>query len=117
MDVPLCFKGKWLCQCNMVIFDPYRIYTPSLQCFVAVSWAEWWGAAWLSAWLTGARCRFAYGPADPSATHHLLLQEIQIGFRFTFLVPVHPGSPGQNPESHETVVVVVIVVVVRNLHP
>ena len=37
-------------------------------------------------------------PADPTATHCLLLQEIQIGFGFTFLVPAHPGSPGQNPE-------------------
>jgi len=26
---------------------------------------------------------------------------------FTFLVPAHPGSPGQNPESRKTVVVVV----------
>jgi len=25
-------------------------------------------------WLTGARCRFAYGPADATATHCLLLQ-------------------------------------------
>jgi len=25
---------------------------------------------------------------------------------FTFLVPAHPGSHGQNPESHKTVVVV-----------
>jgi len=29
---------------------------------------------------------------------------MQIGFGFTFLVPVHPGSPGQNPESCKTVV-------------
>ena len=49
-------------------------------------------------YLTGARCRFAYDPADPTATHCLLLQEIQIGFGFTFLVPAHLGSPGQNPE-------------------
>jgi len=61
-------------------------------------------------YLSGARCRFAYNPADPSATHCLLLQEIQIGFGFTFLVPAHPGSPGQNPESRKTVVVVVAVI-------
>jgi len=48
------------------------------------------------------RCRFAYGPADATATHYLLLQEIQIGFGFTVLVPAHPGSPGQNPESRKT---------------
>jgi len=55
--------------------------------------------------LSGMRCKFAYGPADTTATHCLLLQEIQIGFGFTFLVPAYPGSPGQNPESHEMVVV------------
>ena len=38
---------------------------------------------------------------------YVLLQEIQIGFDFTFLVPAHPGSAGQNPESRKTVVVVV----------
>jgi len=36
---------------------------------------EWWVLmgllAWLSVW---ARCRFAYGPADATATHCLLLQ-------------------------------------------
>ena len=44
--------------------------------------------AWLSVW---ARCRFAY---DPTAPHCLLLQEIQIGFGFTLLVPAHQSSPG-----------------------
>jgi len=28
---------------------------------------------------------------------------------FTFLVPDHPGSTGQNSESHKTIVVVVVV--------
>jgi len=41
-------------------------------------------------YLSGARCRLAYGPADATATHCLLLQ---IGF--TFLVPAHLGSPRQ----------------------
>jgi len=31
---------------------------------------EWWGAVVLA----GARCRLAYGPADATATHCLLLQ-------------------------------------------
>jgi len=66
--------------------------------------------AWLSVW---PRCRFAYGAADTTATLCILLQEIQIGFGFTFLVPAHPGSYRQNPESHKTVVVVVVVVLVR----
>ena len=44
----------------------------------------------MMAWLSGSRCRFAYGSADATATHNLLLQIIQIGF--TFLVLAHPGS-------------------------
>ena len=44
-------------------------------------------------YLSGARCRLAYGPADATATHCLLLQKIQIGF--TFLVPAYPGYPGK----------------------
>jgi len=46
-------------------------------------------------YLSRARCRFANGPADATATHCLLLQEIQIGFGFTFLVLAHPGNPRQ----------------------
>ena len=43
----------------------------------------------LGSYLSGARCRLAYGPADATATHRLLLH---VGF--TFLVPAHPRSPG-----------------------
>jgi len=65
------------------------------------------GGCW-HGYLSGARCRFAYGPADPSAT-----QEIQIGFGLTFLVLAHPGSPGQNPESRTTVVIWSLVSIFR----
>jgi len=54
------------------------------------------------AWLSGLRCRLAYGLADATATHYLLLQQIHIGFTFlvfTFPVPAHPGGPGQIPEE------------------
>ena len=44
-------------------------------------------------YLSGARCRLAYGPADATATHCLLLSKIQIGF--IFLVLAHLGSPGK----------------------
>jgi len=63
----------------------------------------------LTSLLSGASCRFAYGPADATATHCLLLQKIQTGFGYTFLVPAHPGNPEQNPESHKIVAVVVVV--------
>jgi len=51
----------------------------------------------------------ADGPADPTATHCLLLQEIHIGFGFTNLLLAHRGSPRQNPDSHKTVVIAVVV--------
>ena len=54
------------------------------------------------AWLSGMRCRLAYGPANATATHYLLLHKIQIGFNlpgFTFLVSAHPGGPGHIPEE------------------
>ena len=44
--------------------------------------------------LSGVRCRLAYGAADATATHCLLLQWNPHWF-FTFLVPVQPGSPGK----------------------
>jgi len=34
---------------------------------------EWWGAGMVG-YLSGARCRVAYGPADATATHCILLQ-------------------------------------------
>jgi len=39
----------------------------------------------LHGYVSGLRCRFAYGLADATATHYLLLQEIQIGFTFLVL--------------------------------
>jgi len=54
--------------------------------------------AWLSA---SVRCIFAYGPADATATHSLASVNPDWFYLpgFTFLVPDHPGSPGQNPEE------------------
>jgi len=58
-------------------------------------------------YLYGVRCIFAYGPADATTSHGLLLQEVQIGFGFSFLVLAYLGSSGQNAESRKMVVVVV----------
>jgi len=66
---------------------------------------EWWDA---TASVVICLGRGADLPADATATHCLLLQEIQIGFGFTFLVPAYPRSPGQNPESCKMVVVVIV---------
>jgi len=86
-----------------------------LQCFDADGWQRkgiwpvknWVVRCWHS-YLTVAKCRFAYGPADPTATYCILLQDIQIRFSFTFLVSAHLGSPRQNLESCKMVVVVVV---------
>jgi len=52
---------------------------------------------WLRGYLTGAMCRFAYGPADAILLTVSCLSKIQIGF--TFLVLVHSDNPGQTPED------------------
>ena len=48
-----------------------------------------------------------YGPADATATHCLLLQFSKIQIGFTFLVPAHPGSPGQRAIKRVCVCVLV----------
>jgi len=63
-------------------------------------------------YLSGMRCKFAYGPADATATHYLLLQYIQIG-TLTFLVLpfwCRLIRVVLDPEGHKPVVVVVVVV-------
>ena len=55
-----------------------------LQCFDTVGWHSY---------LSGARCRLAYGQLIPLLLTVSCSSKIQIGF--TFLVPAHPGSPGQ----------------------
>jgi len=97
----------------MVSYDVFEMR--ALVAFSAltllVGWQEWhpacknWVVLCWHGYLSGAWCRFAYGRADLIATHCLLLQEIQIGFGFTFLVPAYLASPGQNLEGHKMAVV------------
>ena len=65
----------WRCRQCLQWFD-------SLQCFDAVGWApgkasglwkNWVVGCWCG-YLSGVRCRLAYGPANATATHCLLLQ-------------------------------------------
>ena len=53
------------------------------------------------AWLSGMRCRLAYCPVDTTATHSLAPVNPDWFYLpgFTFLVPAHPGGPGQIPEE------------------
>jgi len=62
--------------------DPAEIVGSHQECGIYCSTAsrkgiwpvktEWWGC--LHGYLSGARCRLAYGPADATAIHCLLLQ-------------------------------------------
>jgi len=44
------------------------------------NWVIWCWCGYLS----GARCRFAYGPADTTATHYLLLQKSRLVLPFWY---------------------------------
>ena len=64
-----------------------------LQWFDAVGWAagrasclqkNWVVGCW-HGYMSGVRCRFAYGSADATAIHYLLLQYIQVAFIFMVL--------------------------------
>jgi len=75
-----------------------------MQCFDAVGWAARRTACKklrvLGSWhgyLTGARCRLAYGPADATATHYLLLQ-----FNPDWFYLSGTGSPGVALAMHRS---------------
>jgi len=58
-----------------------------------------WVLAWLSTYLSGARCRWpsrchCHSLSLASAKSRLALPKMN-GYRFTHLVPAHPGSAGQ----------------------
>ena len=74
--------------CGMT-FHPDCPLTPQTISEISFIWPvkKWHG------YLTGARCRLAYGPADTTATHCLLVPYNP--HWFNLLVPVHPGSPVQ----------------------
>jgi len=49
------------------------------------------------AWLSEVGCRFAYGPADATATHALAAVNPDCYYHngSAFLVPAYPGCPGK----------------------
>jgi len=65
--------------------------------------------------MSGLSCRYAYGPADATA----LAPENPDWFYlpgFTFLVPSHPGGPGQSSRGPQNGCVCVCVCVCGNMH-
>jgi len=91
--VQMCKIGKYICiSIQHIMNDEYTF--SALTLLVGrqeghPASKNWVVGCW-HGYLSKVRCRFAYGPADPIATHCLLLQEIQIGFGFIFLVAAHP---------------------------
>jgi len=86
--------------------ESLNIYTCNMCKMLLVGWQEGHlackklsGGGWCG-YLSGVRCRFAYGPADATATHCLCFSKFQIGF--TFLIPAHPVNPGKSPEGCKT---------------
>jgi len=67
--------------CKVACKDSRTLDEKCLQCFDAVAWVaeghtackNWVVGCWRG-YLSGVRYRFAYGPADATATHCLLLQ-------------------------------------------
>ena len=83
----------------IVIYFCYLFHDLSLQCFDAVGLAaerasglwKWWGPGVVICLERGADLHMAQLMSLPLTVS--CFSKIQIGF--TFLVPVHPGSPGQ----------------------
>jgi len=65
---------------------------------------NWVVSCWCG-YLSGARCRLAHAQLMPLLLTISCSSKIQIGF--TFLVPAHPGSPGQRAVKRVCVCVVV----------
>ena len=75
-------RQSYIARCSSNTVWLYKCLYCCLQCFDAVGWAagrasglqkNWVVGCWC-VYLSGARCRLAYGPADATATHSVLLQ-------------------------------------------
>jgi len=86
-SVITCWRNWWvyLLYGNSNDSSSVTVVQYLLVCLSSVLWRCWLGSrkgiqpvenlsGGVLAWLSGARCRLAYGPADASATHSLLLQ-------------------------------------------
>ena len=88
----------WLDSAHPAVISMWTVFH-SLCCWLGSRKGIWPVKNWvLGCWHSypsGVRCRLAYGPADATATHCLLLLD-SLSLGFTVLVPAHLDSPGQS---------------------
>jgi len=77
-----------ICTC---VFSALTLLVGQQEGHLACKKLEWWVLAWLSVWSEGVDLHMAQLMPLPLTVS--CFSKIQIGF--TFLVPVHPGSPGK----------------------
>jgi len=64
-------RMEYLCIVYCIAFTALKLLVGWQEGHPACKKTEWWDAGMV---VSGSRCRFAYGPADATATHYLLLQ-------------------------------------------
>ena len=116
--VVLCLSHGKICSSgplpdeNSQRYSCYKVLLPVISNTIKIrSWnslfvhivKSWVVGCW-HRYLSAVKCRFAYGPADATATHlSLAVAPVNPDWfylpGFTILLPAHSGSPGQNPEE------------------
>jgi len=73
IDTPQCFSSSHFLSLEIIqlAFSALMLLVGWQEGHPACKILEWWVLAWLSVW---GQVRFAYGSADTTATHYLLLQ-------------------------------------------
>jgi len=60
-----------ICFCHISAFNALMLLVGRQEGHPACKTTQWWDAGMV---VSGSKCRFAYVPADATATHYLLLQ-------------------------------------------
>jgi len=116
-----CTTSCGLLSCLSVSADCYasdlipKVFQLYVYCYLQpVLWRCWlggrkgirpvknWAVGCWHGYLSGVRCRLAYGPADATATHCLVL---------SFWYRLTPGSPGQKAIKLVCVCVCVVIII------
>ena len=116
---PILVEDRWCSWMSLSLF----MQLICLQCFDAVGWAAgrasglWklWVVGYWRGYLSGARYRLAYGPADATATHCLLLQWNPDWFYLSG-TGWYLGSPGKRAVKRVCVCMYVMQLMLMAIH-